>query len=128
VCIPAENRTLKGGRHDAIYNFFESNRFCDTYVKDDKFLFFIKTCLLNFKGKPIEKINKDEYSTMVNCINDFILEYDGWKAQLGNISVTNFFNFMETNRLWPVKTANHLKGKSAYMTLCYYLGMIALDT
>jgi hypothetical protein len=127
MCLPAQDRTLKGGRHDTIYEFFRSNGFCDKYANDEKFVYYVKVHLVDFKGKSLEKISEDDYSTIINCIEDFVLEYDEWKKQLGEISVTSFLQFMEGNNLWSKKTRNLQKRKSAYMTLCYYLGMVALD-
>lgn len=127
VCISLNNRTLKGGRHDIIYEFLENNDFCHKYVRNPQFCGYVKATLNKFRGKTVDELGPVEFYGMVKCIDRFIQIYNSWKTQLEQSSVTDFFTLMETNKLFPARTSDLQKRDVSYDQLCYHLGMIALD-
>jgi hypothetical protein len=124
MCVPSDNRTLRGKIENEVYSFFEINSFCD-YIKNNDFLFYVNNTLSVFKGNPPN--NQEDYLDMVGSIDVFVQEYDSWNDPISNACVSKFFRFLEEKGLSPDGTSPPTKGQVAYQLLCYHLAIIALD-
>jgi hypothetical protein len=129
MCIPLNHRTLRGGRHDEIYQFFEIKGFCNKYVRDQQFCYYTKTSLKKFKGKGVNRLSPEDFVKIVNCVTFFAQVYEdgAWQKELQHSSVTDFFELMETKQLFPKDTKDIEKYRVSFSQLCYHLGMISVD-
>ena len=125
MCIALERRTLKGGIHDFIYNFFEQNSLCQVYVNNEWFLSYMNS-LRDFRYAVIEK-DKVKYQQMINGVKHFVDNYESWRSELCNLCVKEFFRLMEDNDLFPENISQEEKIPVAYSQLCYHMGMMAFD-
>jgi hypothetical protein len=124
MCVPSNNRTLRGRIENEVYSFFETNKFCD-YIRNSDFLYYVNNTLAAFKGKPPN--NQEEYLDVVGSVDVFVQKYDSWNDSISNACVSKFFRFLEEKYLFPDGTSAPKKGEVAYQLLCYYLAIIALD-
>jgi hypothetical protein len=125
MCIPYENRSFKGQNYDLIYNYFDQIKICEEYINNSTFSNYVSATLKKYK--QVKPKSDEQRLELINCISKFAQFYDGWESKLRNMSVDNFFNFMETNCLFSEDIDDIDKGENSYWLLCYYLGIIAID-
>ncbi len=117
--VPLEKRTLRGGHHDKIYQFFEEHKICK-YIKDEDFLSFIRN-LTKYKGVS----QGDELKEFVDLVHEFI-QVRGWENDLRSIGYGRFLTFC--NELHLLDDSDPMdRPEGSYHQLCYHLGQIVFD-
>lgn len=124
MCIDMEYRSLKGGYHEKIYEYFEKNNLCKKYVENTCFQNYLQGQKADLRSRAIT--NKEGYSELVEAVERFVEDYEDWSKELRTHSVSGIFRILqEEGVLKGVEDFRKLpvcKGK-----LYFHLGIIVLD-
>jgi len=122
MCVPLENRTLRGGLHDKIYAFFEKYGFCTKYVQDSRFLKYM-SYQTTYKATPED--DKIKFAQMVESV-DWFIEVSEWRKELRMLASVEFMALLDDLHAFD-DIESYEKGPVAYHQMCYHLGMIMFD-
>jgi len=119
MCIPYQHRSLRGGNHDRICAYLESNGFC-RYVNDEDFMEWMIG-----HNNELRKTYEKKFPEIVRATEEYAMAKD-WLKEFQNHAVSGFFQLLRDCGV--LKEVTKTKVFTVVLShLYFYVGLLTLD-